>query len=299
MKILIIGSKGFIGAGCYTYFSQRPGIELFGADVVVEYNDANYFLINASNADFKDIFKHHKFDWCINCAGAASVSDSFIHPFRDFVLNVHLVVQLLNAIRDENINCKVIQLSSAAVYGNPTTLPIREGHELNPLSPYGIHKKQAEELCRLYHDYFGLNTFVLRLFSAFGAGLKKQLFWDLYQKSISANDLVLFGTGKETREFIHVSDIVSAIHAVIKSVQPGFKIINVANSDSITIELAARIFLKHIGFRGVLSFNGINRKGDPSYWQADTSLLDSLGYQQKKTFEDGIQDYCQWVQGKE
>lgn len=299
MKILIVGSKGFIGSACYAYFSRQPDIELFGADVVVEYDDPSYFLIDASNADYKDIFKHQQFDWCINCAGAASVPDSFVHPSRDYLLNVHLLVQLLNAIKDENNRCKLIQLSSAAVYGNPQLLPITEQHELNPLSPYGIHKKQAEELCCLYNKYFGISTFVLRLFSAFGAGLKKQLFWDLYKKSISVEDLILFGSGKETREFIHVDDIAAAIYAVVRSAVTGFRIINIANGRSITIKEAAGTFLKHIGFTGKLMFNGAPRLGDPLYWQADTTLLNGLGYKQTISFEEGIKDYCKWVSGKE
>lgn len=299
MKILIVGSKGFIGAACYAYFKGQPDIELFGADVVAEYDDPSYFLIDASNADYKDIFKHQKFDWCINCAGAASVPDSFIHPSRDYMLNVHLLVQLLNAIKDENNRCKLIHLSSAAVYGNPRSLPIGEQHEQSPLSPYGIHKKQAEELCHLYNEYFGIDTFVLRLFSAFGAGLKKQLFWDLYKKSISAKNLLLFGTGKETREFIHVDDIAAAIYVVVNSAPSGLRIINIANGRSITIEEAASTFLKHIGFTGNLTFNGAARKGDPLYWQADITLLNSLGYRQTISFEEGIKEYCKWVRDQE
>jgi dTDP-glucose 4,6-dehydratase/UDP-glucose 4-epimerase len=299
MKILIIGSKGFIGSACYNYFKGQENVDVYGADVVAEYNDPNYFLIDASNADFKEIFKRHQMDWCINCAGAASVPDSFYHPLRDYLLNVHLVVQLLNAIKEENNKCRLIQLSSAAVYGNPGQLPIKEGHLLAPLSPYGFHKKQAEELCKLYVEYFGLNTQVLRVFSAYGTGLKKQLFWDLYKRSQSNENLILFGSGDETREFIHVSDIVRAMHSVITSASEGFRVINIANNDAITIKKAAGTFLQHIGFSGTHSFNGIVRVGDPLYWQADTNLLAGLGYQQTVSFDKGIQDYCKWAKGKE
>ena len=65
------------------------------------------------------------------------------------------------------------------------------------------HKKQAEELCQLYHDHFSLNVHIFRVFSAYGAGLKKQLFWDLYKKSQTQTNITLFGTGNETREYIH------------------------------------------------------------------------------------------------
>ena len=299
MKILIIGSKGFIGSACYNYFYALPGVEAYGADVVAEYNDANYILIDAINADFKKIFKDHQFDWCINCAGAASVPDSFKNPERDYLLNVYHLVSVLNAIKEGNSGCKLIQLSSAAVYGNPTRLPINETHGLAPLSPYGIHKKQAEELCRLYHDYFGISVFIARIFSAYGAGLKKQLFWDLYKRSISKNSVTLFGTGNETREFIHVNDILNAFNAIINTQKGGFKIINVANNNCITIKDAAGLFFKHLGTNVSLSFNGMNRDGDPLYWEADNSLLKGLGYKQNMLFDQGIQDYCKWLKEKQ
>ncbi|WP_121809538.1 NAD-dependent epimerase/dehydratase family protein [Mucilaginibacter kameinonensis] len=295
MNILIIGSKGFIGSVCYNFFKDLDGYDVYGADVVTEYNDPNYFLIDATNADFKSVFRKHQFTWCVNCAGAASVPDSFIRPEKDYLLNVNLTVALLNAIREENNDCKFLQMSSAAVYGNPVVMPIKETDRLAPLSPYGIHKKQAEELCELYHKYYGLSIFIFRVFSAYGRGLQKQLFWDLFKKSRSQQHFALFGTGEETREFIHVTDIVNAMSLVISGNQTGFKIINIANGSPITIAAAASAFLENIEFKGVFSFEGVNRSGDPLYWQADTSLLKSLGYQQQISFEDGIKDYCKWL----
>lgn len=299
MKILVIGSKGFIGSACYSYFKNQPGYEVYGADVMVEYDDPNYFLIDATNADFKKVFSNHQFNWCINCAGAASVPESFNNPERDYLLNVHHLVSILNAIKEGNSNCRLIQMSSAAVYGNPQIQPIKETHTLNPLSPYGIHKKQAEELCRLYHDYFGLSVHIFRVFSAYGVGLKKQLFWDLYKKSQSQDNIILFGTGTETREFVHVTDIVKAMSLFIAADKPGFSITNIANNNTITIATAAETFLTYIGFAGALSFTDTNRIGDPLYWQADNSQLLSMGYQQKVSFDDGINNYCKWLKGKE
>lgn len=295
MKILIIGSKGFIGSYCYSSLKKSAGAEVYGADVVVDYNDPEYFLVDATNTNFKNIFTRHQFDWCINCAGAASVPDSFMNPERDYLLNVHHLVLLLNAIRTSGGHCKLIQLSSAAVYGTPTVLPVCEQSELNPLSPYGMHKKQAEELCQLYSEHFGVSSSVLRVFSAFGRGLRKQLFWDLYQKISISRDIVLHGTGLETREFIHVSDIANAILAIIRANGCGCQTVNIANGEPLTIRAVAAIFLKEMNFQGQLSFNGTNRAGDPLYWHADTSALHAIGYRQQISFTEGIKDYCKWL----
>ncbi|MBL4663625.1 MAG: SDR family oxidoreductase, partial [Flavobacteriaceae bacterium] len=183
MKILIIGSKGFIGSHCVSFFSKEH--EVWECDVVSDYVTPKYFLIDATNANFNEVMLSESFDICINCAGAASVPDSIKNPLRDFELNVAQVFKQLDAIRQHNPTCKYINFSSAAVYGNPTYLPIDESHPLNPISPYGNHKKMAEEICTEFFENFEIQTCSLRVFSAYGPGLQKQLFWDLYKKSQS------------------------------------------------------------------------------------------------------------------
>jgi len=182
MRILIIGSKGFIGSHCYKYFSEKE-YNVSGCDVVIDYTEKKYFLIVASNSDFHTIFEKNSFDVCINCSGAANVSDSIKNPRRDFFLNTVNVFSILYASREYNPTCKFLNISSAAVYGRPIGLPIVESFKLNPISPYGIHKKISEEICSEFYNQFNINTCSIRIFSAFGPGLKKQLFWDIYKKS--------------------------------------------------------------------------------------------------------------------
>jgi len=298
MNILILGSKGFIGSYCYQYFSQIPAYTVYAADIVTDYTDEHYFQIDASNSNFTKLFKTIKFDWSINCSGASSVPDSFKNPMRDFNMNVHNVVQILVAIKDENPNCKFIQLSSAAVYGNPKNLPVTEDAILNPLSPYGIHKKQAEEVCKLYHDYFGINSYILRIFSAYGPGLKKQLFWDLDQKLATNHTVNLYGTGLESRDFIHVHDIVVCFELIIKNIKNSFEIFNIANGIGITIDEAVNTYIKQANFIDKkITFSGETRIGDPLYWQAGINKIISLGYTNSVKLEDGLKHYKLWLNG--
>lgn len=299
MRLLILGSKGFIGSHCYSLFKNKKQFEVFGADVVADYNDPNYTIIDASNADFKMLFATNKFDYCINCSGASSVPDSFVNPSRDYLLNVHHVVLILNAIKELTPTCKFIQLSSAAVYGNPQVLPIKEEHQLTPISPYGLHKKQAEEICMMYNTHFNITTSVMRIFSAYGNGLKKQLFWDLYLKSKEGSEIQLFGTGNETRSFIHVIDIVNAIQAIVNHPNKGFQVYNVAALNSLSIADAAEVFLAKLGYNGSIKFNGAVRAGDPLYWQADIEKLVTLGYKQTISFDKGASNYAKWLSEKE
>ncbi len=294
MQLLIIGSKGFIGTQAEQYFSQR-GYKVFSCDVIVDYGKNNYAVIDATNADFRTLFQDKKFDICLNCSGAASVPDSLKNPLRDFNLNTLNVFKILDAIRQYQPSCKFINLSSAAVYGNPQILPIKENDNTAPMSPYGTHKLQAEQICAEFHNIFELQTCSLRIFSAYGEGLKKQLFWDLFQKMHSNYEVQLFGTGKETRDFIYIQDLLYAIECVIKNSTFKNEIINVANGIESSIEEVANIFASLFSTPKTVVFNNQIKQGDPLNWCADISKLKNLGYCSKVNLEEGLEKYYRWV----
>ena len=295
MKILIIGSKGFIGGHAIRYFSSLPQYECWGCDVVVDYNDSRYFVMDSTNSDFNEIFEQITFDVCINCSGAASVPDSLLHPLRDFVLNTYNVVKMLEAIRKYARNCKFVNMSSAAVYGNPKQLPIGEEQLSEPVSPYGMHKWYAEEVCREYKTYFGINSCSLRIFSAYGPGLKKQLLWDIAQKSKSGN-VRLFGTGNETRDFIYVADIIKCVEMIINQETFISSVYNIANGYPVRIRDIAQTLLNSLNYKGEILYTGEGRVGDPIYWQADISYIKALGYEPSFSIQDGVTRFIKWLQ---
>lgn len=292
MNILIIGSKGFIGSHCVKFFSKRHTV--WECDVVTDYVSNNYFIVDATNADYSDIFQHQKFDICINCSGASSVPDSIKNPVRDFNLNVLNVHKQLDSIRKHNINCKYINLSSAAVYGNPVTLPIKETDETKPISPYGFHKRMAEYICEEFHANYNLATCSLRIFSSYGPGLQKQLFWDLYKKALSKNEILLFGTGNESRDFIYISDLMEALNCIISVSEFKADIINVASGNELYIKDVVDIFYKLID-KTDYKFGGEERQGDPLNWKADITKLSSYGFRPKIGINKGLNEYFIWL----
>jgi UDP-glucose 4-epimerase len=295
MKILIIGSRGFIGSHLAAFFSAVKEHNVYTCDVVTDYAAKNYFLVDAANADFEEVFKDQKFDVCVNCSGAASVSDSISHPLRDYYLNSKLVFNILNSVRLYSPEVKFINLSSAAVYGNPENLPIHESHSAKPVSPYGWHKYHSELICREFNQVFGIKTCSVRIFSAYGPGLKKQLFWDWAQKVAISGELLIYGTGNESRDFIYIDDLVSALQLTIQHASFTGETINVANGEEIFIKDAAKIFAMVSDIPVVYRFNNVVRAGDPLNWVADVSQLRSFGYQQTITFKEGIQRYLKWI----
>ena len=294
MTILIIGSKGFIGAHAMSFFGEAN--QVFGCDVVNDYVAENYTQIEATNADYKDLFKNQQFDVCINCSGAANVPDSFIHSYRDFSLNTINVVKILEAIKELQPTCKFINLSSAAVYGNPVQLPIKETTALLPLSPYGFHKKYAEEIVGEYAQFFHLQTCSLRLFSVYGPGLCKQLFWDLHTKIIQSDHIELWGNGNESRDFIYITDVLNAIKKVIQNASFKGERINVSSGIETSISEVVAIF-QQIHFKPFnYTFGGQQSQGYPINWRADISVLENMGYQSTITLKQGLTKYIAWLQ---
>lgn len=293
MKILIVGSRGFIGSHCVDYFSKKH--EVWECDVVLDYSTPNYISIDAVDSDFNNIFQQHGFDVCINCSGAASVPFSLERPFNDFKLNTQNVFKLLESIRIYCPKCKFVTMSSAAVYGNPESLPIVETQRLMPVSPYGFHKVMAEMISEEYYRFWGIKTCCLRIFSAYGPRLKKQLFWDMYHKVVSQKELVLWGTGNETRDFIYVKDLIQIIDMIINQGAFDGTVYNAANGEQWSISEVADIFVKVLGTQTKIVFNNEVRKGDPLNWEADISKIKALGYKPEYTLEKGVSEYVEWI----
>jgi UDP-glucose 4-epimerase len=293
MKILVVGSKGFIGSNVVNYFSE--GNDVWGADVVQSTGTTNYIQLAKVNTNFDAIFEGHDFDVCVNASGNGSVPISLNLPVFDFELNVTNTIKLLDAIRVHNPECKYINMSSAAVYGNPVEIPILETAVLRPLSPYGWHKLYSEQISKEYYYLYNLKTINLRLFSVYGESLRKQLFWDLYQKCLRSNAVELFGSGHETRDFIYIKDLLLAIKCVIEKGLFNGEAINVASGIETSIAEAGKIFAHAVNPAITLKFNRIVKPGDPLNWKADIEVLKSFGFEPKFDIETGLNNTVKWL----
>lgn len=296
MKILIIGSNGFIGSAGVMYFLSKNIYQVYGCDIAqAKTKTLPFFQVTKYNPDYDHIFKKEQFDICINASGSASVPESINDPENDFKLNVANMSILLESIRKYNPYCKLIQLSSAAVYGNPQTKPINELHPTDPISPYGRNKLESEKLCAKYNSTYHIAICCLRIFSAYGPGLKKQLFWDIYQKAQKSKYMELYGTGYESRDFIYIEDLISAIELVIINARFEGEIVNVANGEEILIKDAVGFFLKAMKWNGEYMFSGKTREGDPINWCSDITKLNNMGYQKKVDIVSGLNKYINWL----
>src|SRR5262249_35777614 len=151
----------------------------------------------------------------VHAAGSGSVGSSFTAPLRDFERGVATTATLLDILRRVAPKAMVVIPSSAAVYGTQPEGKIAEDAPLAPISPYGAHKLAAELICRQAHFNFGQPVTVLRLFSLYGPGLRKQLLWDLAARlRAQPARILLGGTGTETRDLLFIDDAVELIWRV-------------------------------------------------------------------------------------
>ncbi len=296
MKVLITGATGFIGSRIADYFYNN-GYDVVGWDR--KSRDKEFIIKNVDMENEDSIvseLQHIAPDIVIHCAGSADVSKSVENPRLDFVGNVIITHNLLFAIHKCKLKkTRIVFLSSASVYGNPTSLPITEDMPLNPLSPYAVHKVMCEELCKYFIANYNMDIKIARIFSAYGVGLTKQIFWDMYQKYKSTGRLDMIGTGKESRDYINVNDVVRALYMLATENSNEF-VYNVANGEEVTIREVVELFaLFYDVDLQYISFNGIVREGDPLNWKADISKIRRLGYEKSIDIRNGIKQYTNWI----
>ena len=277
-------------------YYKGQGYAVSGCDVIENEKTVDCFKVESKHPDYQTLFEKVSPNYCLNASGAANVPFSFENPLMDYELNVINVMKMLEAIRIESPETAFINISSAAVYGTPSRLPVGEDTDVAPISPYGWHKRQSELLCSEYTNLYGLKTCSMRVFSAYGPDLKKQLFWDLYQKTRKGKVIELLGTGSESRDYIFIEDLVRATEVIATKGLLEGEVINVANGIETTIREAAKTFIEALGWDGEISFSGSKRKGDPENWCADISKIKEMGYNSDFSLEAGLKAYCRWLQ---
>jgi UDP-glucose 4-epimerase len=253
-----------------------------------------YHNLNLPSDDLIPLLQRVEPQVCVHCAGRASVANSLDNPAADFTAHVEITFNVLNAMRLAAPRCRVIFLSSAAVYGNPESLPIREDHDLRPVSPYGYHKLMAEKICAEFSGIYGVSTSIARIFSAYGTGLRRQVIYDLCYKALMEPVLRLRGTGAESRDFINVRDVAQGIYLLAEGAPGAGETYNLASGQETTIRELAEMVVSLSGRNVAIDFDGHNPLGNPLNWRADISRMAQLGFVPTIPLDQGVKAYADW-----
>jgi nucleoside-diphosphate-sugar epimerase len=309
-KIAVTGAAGFIGSNLVDKLlelgakviaidnlyngrvenleiaSQNPNFTFYRSDI----RDLN-FLIDL----FKDVeIIYHQ-------AAFTSVPQSVIMPSNCNDVNVNGTLNVLNAARKCDVS-KIIYASSSAVYGDTPTLPKREDMPRVPISPYGVAKLACEAYMEAYSNVYGLNTTSLRYFNVFGPRQKDSPYSGviaIWLGCILRNeDLVIFGDGKNSRDFTYIKDVLEANILAAQHDAAG-EIINIGAGSPITLTELANIMLR-LANKETLNINYTNpRSGDIIHSYADISKAKKLlKFEPKYNQEEGLRDYFKWYQQK-
>ena len=229
----------------------------------------------------------------VHCAGGASVAFSVEHPLLDFQRSVDSTAAVLEYARLRAPGAAVVLLSSGSLYGSHEQGAVPESAPLSPRSPYAAHKRLAEELCGAYGRFFGLRSVVVRLFSVYGPGLRKQLLWDACTR-LARGDATFAGTGGETRDWLHVEDAARLIVQAASQASSSSPVVNGGSGVGATVGEVAAALASALGFKGPLTFTQAERPGDPFRFVADNRLALSWGWSPQITWREGIAAYAAW-----
>lgn len=305
--IWITGGKGFIGRHLARLVSREGhrvcgiGHGLWPAEEAGKWGYVDWCNGEIEPSNLSQLAQRNGLpDAVFHLAGGSSVGLSLLHPREDFCRSVESTSRLLEWVRLTVPDARVVSASSAAVYGAGYAEPIPEHASLSPYSPYGSHKAMMESLCRLYGENFGLRVAIVRMFSVYGAGLEKQLIWDLCGKLARSGNsrVVLGGTGNELRDWVHVSDAAALLWLVRAQCDRRCPVVNGGTGVATSIRDVAGMVCAAWGERAGVEFSGLARAGDPPSLVADCAVASRLGFTPVVNLVEGIQDVVGWMKSR-
>jgi UDP-glucose 4-epimerase len=294
-RILVLGASGFIG-GTFARMMAEAGHPVLGVGRhPAEPGSESYRQSAFDPESLLKIIEEFQPELCLNAAGSGKPFASFADPAGDFAANTLIVQHVLEALRKGAPSCRYIGLSSAAVYGSNPELPWKESARGYPSSPYGYHKLGAELLGEEYARLYNMKVLTLRAFSVYGPGLRRQLFWDTYCRARGASELKLYGTGKETRDFIYIDDAVAGIAWFAEHAAFEGGVLNLASGVPTLISEACEILFKSMGWSGHHQFTGDQFAGAPLRMEADVTLASAMGFHCQVSLAEGLRRTAAWL----
>ena len=244
MKTLITGCAGFVGSHL-TERLLKNGSEVIGIDCFSDYYERELkeknLAVSLKNDKFtfieKDILEMDEYpdvDYVYHIAAQAGVRDSWGDNFKGYTSNnIEVTWKLLEFYKELNIK-KFVYSSSSSVYGD-AELPMNEKSRLRPVSPYGVTKLAAENLCYLYWKNYKIPTISLRFFTVYGPRQRPDMAINKFFSSIlTGNEIVVYGDGEQKRDFTFVDDAVNAILTAAESRVVG-DVFNVGGGSTISV----------------------------------------------------------------
>jgi len=308
MKALVTGAAGFIGST----LAERllaDSAEVVGIDCFTD-----YYPRQIKERNLGTLLAHPKFRFVdariqdvdllallrdrthvFHLAAQAGVRKSWGRDFDVYTVNnIEATQVLLEACVGLPLE-RVVYASSSSVYGDRVELPMREDALPQPVSPYGVTKLAAEQLCHLYHVSYGVPTVSLRYFTVYGPRQRPDMAFHRFLRATRRGEpITLFGDGEQTRDFTFVADAVAATVEAGRRGVPG-RVYNVGGGSRVSMNDVIAIIGRVAGRQPLVSVDPV-QKGDMRHTYADTSLARTdLGFAPAVSLEDGLAAEYRWL----
>ena len=301
LKALVTGGAGFIGSHLVDRLMEK-GFEVAVLDnfstgslknLSQHLGKANFHLIEGDIRNERDVKKAlEDIDFVFHLAAIVSVELSIKNPILVNEVNVCGTLNLLKESLNGGVK-RFVYISSCAVYGNPIRLPIDEEHPTKPTSPYGASKLASENYCQVFHEIYGLETVSLRLFNVYGSRQAMGPYSGVITKFIDrlkdGKPPIIYGDGKQTRDFVYVQDVVDACLLSLNSKGCVGESINIGSGVETSISDLAEILIELFGLSDVKPKYAQPRAGDIRRSCASLNKAKRLlGYQPKISLREGL-----------
>lgn len=313
MHCLVTGVAGFVGS----HIAERllaDGHQVCGIDAFIDYYDRS---IKEQNLERPRCWQAFSFvegnlvtmpllpllegvDWIFHQAAQAGVRASWGEEFARYVeCNILATQRILEAaLRMGNIK-RFVNASSSSVYGDTSQLPIREDAPLHPVSPYGVTKLAAENLCTLYYRNFEVPTVSLRYFTVYGPRQRPDMAFHRFCKALLRDEPIrVYGDGYQTRDFTYIGDIVEANLRAATSEAAVGQVMNIAGGSRVTLHDVVDLLRQISGMPVKVMFE-TRQHGDVHHTFADTQRAQQLiDYSPRVSLQDGLTWEFNYVQSK-
>jgi len=291
--VLVTGGAGFIGSHLARRLAGENEVRVLD-DLTTGTADAvpdAVTLIEGNVTDRATVERAMSgVDIVFHQAAVVSVEESVADPPRSHRVNVDGTLTVLEAARDAD--ARVVLASSAAVYGDPKSLPVTIDEPMTPRSPYGADKVAADAYARAYEATYGISVVALRYFNAYGPGQRgpySGVIEAFLRRAVAGEPLTVHGDGAQTRDFIHVSDIVRANLAAATTDHTGTAY-NIGTGESVTVNELAAIIGEETGGDTDVRHEAA-RPGDVRHSRAAADRArDQLGFEARVSLREGIED---------
>lgn len=317
MRILVTGGAGFIGSN----LTKR--LLLAGHEVVVLDNLDPYYDLGikrhnlnlcrrteSNNFEFvegattnkeivEEIIAGRDVDMVFHEASKAGVRPSVEQPKVYNENNINGLLTVLDAAADHGVK-RVVNASSSSVYGIPEYLPYDEEHPNHPKSPYAVTKLSAEHYCNVYNDLHDIATVNLRYFTVYGPRMRPNMaISNFVSQCLNGEPPIIYGDGKQTRDFTYIDDIVEANLALLNTSAADGETMNIGSNDRISIRELAEYVVEETG-ADVDIVHEDAKDADARHTHADVSKANELiDYEPSTSIREGVRSFINWYEANQ